>query len=165
MKLLDRIANIAVIVGITVFLGLVVHNRLWRASPGGPPTAESLRGRTIHVSGIDFPRPRASVLLVIAKGCHFCQDSLPFYRVLAAETQGRADLLAVLPESRAEGEEYLKAAGVRATQVASASPTELGVSGTPTLVLVDRSGKVQEAWFGFLDGARQAQVRSRLARL
>ncbi len=168
MKHLERIANIFVIVGIAVFLVLVVHNRIWRSN--APPAsqaamADALKGKTIRVSGIDFPRSRASVLLVISKTCHFCEESVPFYRTLAAETQGKADLLAVLPQPRPEAEAYLKAAGVAATQVASAPPAELGVTGTPTLVLLDRSGKVQEVWLGFLDGARQAQVRSRLAQL
>jgi hypothetical protein len=168
MKHLDRIANIAVIVGVAVFLALVLHNRPWRSSaplPSQAATAEALKGKPIRVSGLDFPRSRASVLLVISKTCHFCEESLPFYRALATDTQGKADLLAVLPQPRPEAEAYLKAAGVTATQVASAPPTQLGVTGTPTLVLLDRSGKVQEVWLGFLDGARQAQVRSRLAQL
>jgi thiol-disulfide isomerase/thioredoxin len=168
MKLLDRIANITVIVGVAAFLAIVIHNRSWRSNT--PPAsqaaaAEALKGRTIRVSGIDFPRSRASVLLVISKGCHFCEDSLPFYRTLAAETQGKVDLLAALPQPRPEAEAYLKQAGVPAAQVASAPPNEFGLTGTPTLVLLDRSGKVQEVWLGFLDGPRQAQVRSRLARL
>jgi hypothetical protein len=168
MKLLDRIANIAVIVGVAVFLAIVVHNRPWRtnaAPPSMAEEAEKLKGKTIHVTGIDFPRQRASVLLVISKSCHFCEESLPFYRALATETQGKVDLLAALPQPRPEAEAYLKEAGVPAAQVASAPPNDLGLSGTPTLVLLDRSGKVQEVWLGFLDGARQAQVRNRLARL
>ncbi|MGO9228741.1 MAG: peroxiredoxin family protein [Bryobacteraceae bacterium] len=168
MKLLERFANLAVIVGVAVFLALVVHNRLWRSSaPPATPLAmaQALRGRTIHLSGIDFPRSRASVLLVISKTCHYCEESLPFYRTLAVETQGKVDLLAVLPQPRPEAEAYLKEVGLPATQVASAPPTQLGLSGTPTLVLLDRSGKVQEVWLGFLEGTRQAQVRSRLAQL
>jgi hypothetical protein len=169
MKLLERIANIAVIVGVAVFLAIVIHNRPWRSNPPQPPDpaamADALKGKTIRVSGIDFPRQRASVLLVISKTCHFCEDSLPFYRALATETQGKVDLLAALPQPRPEAEAYLKAAGVPATQIASAQPAELGVTGTPTLVLLDRSGKVQEVWIGLLDGSRQAQVRSRLAQL
>jgi hypothetical protein len=168
MKLLDRIANIAVIVGVAVFLLLVVQHRLWRSNPSPPNSAamaEALKGKTIRVAGLDFPRSRASVLLVIAKGCHFCEDSLPFYRALAAETQGKVDLLAALPQPRPEGEAYLKEAGVPAAQVASAPPSQFGLGGTPTLVLLDRSGKVQEVWIGLLNGDRQAQVRSRLAQL
>lgn len=167
MKYLDRIANIAVIIGVAVFVALVVHNRPWRSSapPSQAATAEALKGKTIHVSGIDFPRSRASVLLVMSKTCHFCEESLGFYRTLAGEVQGRFDLLAVLPQPRPEAEAYLKAAGVPATQVASAPPAQVGVTGTPTLVLLDRSGKVQEVWIGLLDGDRQAQVRSRLAQL
>jgi hypothetical protein len=168
MRLLDKVANIAVIVGVVVFLALVAHNRPWRSN--APPvsqaaTAEALKGKTVRVAGLDFPRSRASVLLVISKSCHFCEESLPFYRTLATETQGKVDLLAALPQPRPEAEAYLKAAGVAAIQVTSVQPSELGLTGTPTLVLLDRSGKVQEVWIGLLNGTRQAQVRSRLAQL
>jgi hypothetical protein len=36
----------------------------------------------------------------------------------------------------------------------------IGVSGTPTLLLVDSNGKVQQAWVGKLDDQGQRQVQS-----
>lgn len=168
MKLLDKIANIFVIVGIAVFLVIAVHTQFWRSNnqpPSPAAMAAALRGKTIQVSGLSFPRPRASVLMVISTSCHFCQESLPFYRALSGDLQGKADLLAVLPQSQQEAVAYLKAAHVDVTQVATASPSQLGVTGTPTLLLLDASGKVQEIWMGRLDESGQAQVRSRLAHL
>lgn len=156
------------IVGIAVFLVIVIHTQFNKPKnqPVSPTAmAEALRGRTIQVSGLSFPRSRASVVLVISTNCHFCQDSLPFYRTLSGDLRGKADLLAVLPQPQPEAAAYLKAAQVEVTQIASASPSQLGVSGTPTLLLLDRSGKVQEVWFGRLDETKQAQVRSRIAQL
>jgi hypothetical protein len=168
MKVLDKIANLFVIVGITVFLVIVVRTQFNKPNnkPTSPAaTADALRGKTIQVSGLSFPRPRASVLLVISTICHFCEESLPFYRTLSGDLHGKADLLAVLPQPQLEAAAYLKAAHVEVPQVATAPPSQLGVSGTPTLLLLDRSGKVQDIWLGRLDETRQAQVRSRLAQL
>lgn len=167
-KAVERVANVFVILGIAVFLGMVLYSHF--SKPGSrprpqPAMAEALRGRTVQVSGLSFPRARASLLLVISTKCHFCQESLPFYRALSADFKGKADLLAVLPQPQPEAAAFLNAASVQVAQVATASPSQLGVSGTPTLLLLDSSGKVQEVWLGRLDEAGQAQVRKRLAQL
>jgi thioredoxin-related protein len=168
MKLLDKIANVFVIIGIAAFLVIAVHNRVWK--PNNQPKsqaamAEELRGKTIQVSGLSFPRPRASVLLVISTNCHFCRDSLPFYRTLSDDLKGKADLLAVLPQPQTEASAFLSSAHVEVTQLATASLSQLGVTGTPTMLLLDPNGKVQEVWVGRLDESRQAQVRSLVAKL
>jgi hypothetical protein len=168
MKALDKIANIFAIVGISVFLVIVIQRQLWKPSqpPASPAAmAEELKGKTIHASGLDFPRSRSSLLLVISTNCHFCEESLPFYRTLSEAAEGKADLLAVLPQPQSEGAAYLKAAHVEVAQVASVPPAQLGISGTPTLLLLDSSGKVQEVWLGLLDQSRQEQVRSRLGQI
>jgi thiol-disulfide isomerase/thioredoxin len=168
MKLLERIANVFVIVGISAFLAIVAHNQLLssgRQLKSPAAAAEALKGKVIRVSGLTFPRPRASVLLVISTSCHFCQESLPFYSALSSSLGGKADILAVLPQPQQEAAEFLKAANVEVTQLATASPSQLGVGGTPTLLLLDPNGKVQDVWLGRLDEVRQAQVRSRLAQL
>jgi hypothetical protein len=166
VKLLEKIANVFVIIGIAVFLAIAFKSGFWR--PVRPPQTQAsmmqaLRGKTIEVSGLSFPRSRASVLLVISTQCHFCEESLPFYRALSTELKGKADLLAVLPQPQPEAAAFLHAAHVEATQVATASPMQLGVTGTPTLLLLDRNGRVQDVWLGRLDDAQQAQVRARLA--
>jgi hypothetical protein len=168
MKLLEKIANVFVIIGIAAFLVIAVHNQFWKSNnqpKSQAAMAEALRGKTIQVSGLNFPRAKASVLLVISTQCHFCKDSLPFYHVLSGELKGKADLLAVLPQSQQESATFLKAAQVDVTQIATAQPAQLGVAGTPTMLLLDPNGKVQEVWVGRLDDSRQAQVRSRLAKL
>jgi len=164
----NRVANVFVILGIAVFLGIAAHTQFTQPNkkPTSPAaTAQTLRGKTIQVSGLSFPRPRASVLLVISTQCHFYQDSLPFYRSLSNNLEGKADLLAVLPQPQPEAAAYLKAAQVNLAQLATAPPSQLGVSGTPTMLLLDGGGKVQEVWIGRLDETKQAQVRSRLAKL
>ncbi len=48
-------------------------------------------------------------------------------------------------------------------QVVNASLAEAGVVFTPTLLLVDESGSVKEAWAGKLDAAKEAEVVKRLS--
>jgi len=150
MKYLDKMANIAVIVAVVVFLGLVVRGDIgWHRAT--PPPAQELVGKSVSLPGVQFPRGRNWLLLVVSTTCHFCKDSMPFYRQLAEKARGRLDIVAVLPQPQAEAQKFLQDAGVEANQIVSASPGAVGTRGTPTVLLVDGSGKVVQAWVGRLD--------------
>jgi hypothetical protein len=68
---------------------------------------------------------------------------MPFYKGLADQLQGRLDLVAVLPQTQIEAENYVKAAGLSDARVVSSNLGSIGVYATPTLLLVDSTGKVK----------------------
>ena len=158
MKLLDRIANIAVIAAVVVFLILVGRNELFRHTPLNPGSPEALVGKTISIPGVRFSSGQDSLVLGISSACHFCKDSLPFYRQLATQAQGRINIVAVLPQPQSEAEAFVRGAGLSGIQVVSAPLASIGVSGTPTLLLVDGAGKVKSVWVGKQDEAGQRKI-------
>ena len=158
MKYLDRIANIAIIVAVVVFLVFVVRGDFaWHKLPQSAAQAplQNLAGTTVTLPSVRLPRDRSSLFLVVSTQCHFCQDSLPFYKELTAKSHGRLNIIAVLPQPQAEARKFLYNAGVKPDQVVTAPLDALGVRGTPTVLLVDGSGRVKQAWPGELD--RQGQ--------
>jgi hypothetical protein len=64
----------------------------------------------------------------------------------------------VLPQTQLEAENYVKAAGLSEARVVSSNLGTLGVYATPTLLLVDSTGKVKSEWVGKLDDAAQKKV-------
>jgi len=162
VNLLDRIANIAVIVAVVVFLILVSRNELFRHTPVNPGSAEALVGKTISVPGVTFSGGQDSLVLGISSACHFCKDSLPFYRQITAQSQGRINVIAVLPQPQSEAEAFVRDAGLAGTQVISAPLASIGVYGTPTLLLVDGHGKVKTVWVGKQDDAGQRKILAAL---
>lgn len=161
MKWLDKIANIAVILGVAVFIFVVVRGEFAkRKAPDDSP--RTLVGTSISLPGLQLDQTHNSLLVAISTTCHFCQDSLPFYKELAAKAQGKIDVIAVLPQTTAESEAFLQKAGVSATKVVSARLDSIGVRGTPTMLLVDTHGKVQEEWRGFQDEKGRQQVLARV---
>jgi len=158
MKYIERVANLAIIVAVVVFLVVVVRGDLLRRSSSGPAATRALIGSTVRLPGVQFPAQRDSLLLGISATCHFCKASLPFYKQLAAQLQGKVDVIAVLPQTQAEGESFIKDAGLNGVRVVSAKLGTIGVYGTPTVLLVDNNGKVKSAWVGQLDNARQQQL-------
>jgi len=158
VKDLDRIANVAIVVAVAVFLTLVIRGEISRrtAAPARSPSA--LVGKTIRLPGLSFPAQRDSLVLGISTQCHYCNESLPFYKQLTDSLQGRLEVFAVLPQTQAEAGRYLADAGLSAAREVSADPGSIGVYATPTLLLVDSTGKVKDAWVGKQDEAGQRKI-------
>jgi hypothetical protein len=158
MKRLENASNIAVIIAVVVLLVMVGRNE-YRSYILSHP-ARALIGRTITLPGVRFPSQRKTLILAISTNCHFCQESQPFYKTLIDRANGRVDIIAVLPQSLAEAQLYVQKSLAPSVQVVSARLDSVGVGGTPTLLLVDQAGKVEQAWIGKLDDQRQQQVES-----
>jgi len=164
VKRLDLIANIAVIVTSVALLGFL-GNSMYEsrhAPQSGMDRAQALVGSTVQLTGVDSTRKDKTLLIAISKTCHFCQESQPFYRQLGQTPSVTANLVAVLPMPQPDAENYVHTSISPSLQAVSASFDAMGVSGTPTLLLVDRKGKVIRAWVGKLDDAGQKQVQSQL---
>jgi thiol-disulfide isomerase/thioredoxin len=159
MKWLDRTANIAVIVAVAVFLFIAARNDFFAPKPQPQANPEKeLAGTTISLPGISFADGHDSLVLVVSTTCHFCQESLPFYKQLSEKVHGKVDLIAVIPEPETEARKFLADAGVQPEQVVKAIPGSIGVRGTPTVLFVDGKGTVKNVWKGRLDEEGQKQL-------
>jgi thiol-disulfide isomerase/thioredoxin len=155
MKRLDVMTNIAVIVTSIALLGFLGDS--WYENHHAPQSsatrARALVGSTVKLPGVDFTRKDKTLVIAISSTCHFCQESQPFYRQLANMQGNKANLVAVLPMPQRDAEDYVHSAISSSFRVVSASLDTMGVSSTPTLLLVDSQGRVERAWVGKLDDA------------
>ncbi len=75
-------------------------------------------------------------------------------RAILPRTEGKAakgvKLVGVLPEPVAEAEAYLNREGVHLDQVKQVQLESIGVSGTPTMLLLNEDGVVTQTWVGKL---------------
>ena len=71
-------------------------------------------------------------------------------------------MLAVVPGDKIEVARYLSEQGVLVDDVINASLSDIKVSATPTLFLVDRSGHVRDVWVGKLDERKETEVTQRI---
>jgi hypothetical protein len=87
---------------------------------------------------------------------------MPFYRRLVAlRDQHRIDaqLVALFPDSEGEARGVLKDARLDSIGLASGVPlSRINVTGTPTLLLVDKRGVVSRAWSGELTPDGEEEV-------
>ena len=160
-------ANLSIIV-VALLLCVVLVKSYIVPAPIRQPTAEPAnmgtgikRGDAAPVSGIDWQKNGKTLLMVLSTTCHFCTKSSPFYQRLVKE-HGDARLVALVPQSADEGQSYLRRLRVEVDDVRQASLGDIGVRGTPTLILVDGGGAVADVWVGALTPDKENEVISRL---
>jgi hypothetical protein len=165
-KKIEAIANVATTVAALLLVVVLVRGYLIPA-PGtqrpqmAPPASVGTNLKS-SIPGVDWTGNGRTLVLAISNQCHFCKESEPFYRRLREELGARVKIVAAMPQPVADAEQYLKSAGVEVDQVRQVTLSEIGVRGTPTMLLVDGSGRVTGIWTGRLQPAEEDQVLSSL---
>jgi thiol-disulfide isomerase/thioredoxin len=162
---IETAANIATI-GVAALLSAVLAKvyLLPAPSPRTPQVAASARSASVgadlrgQLPGIDWAKNGRTLVLAISTTCHFCKESEPFYRRLQQEAGKGVKIVAVLPQPIAEAEKYLSGAGLHVDQVRQTPLGDIGVRGTPTMLLVNSGGAVTKVWTGKLQDQEQEQV-------
>ncbi len=116
------------------------------------------QGKRLALEGVEWNRYKGTLVLALSATCHFCSASVPLYRELSALRGNRPgfNLVAVFPQPLYESARYLNAKGIAVSKVISESLDGIMVSGTPTMFLVGRDGKVKRVWVGFLNDEQKS---------
>lgn len=159
-KRLEIATNIAILCAFLMVAGLAAKT-LREPSPRAP--RGPVIGEKVSLKGVDWSKSGRSLVLALSTGCHFCSESADFYKALvpAAVAKG-VHVLAVLPQPAPDGRAYLEKLGVPAPEVLQSSLDAVEVSGTPTLLVLDRQGRIQKAWVGKLRQDQEQQVAASL---
>jgi len=161
-KKMETCANIAIILAglaaACLFIQKFAAGRAGSANRGR--ASEVSVGAKIPLAGVDWSKNGNTLLLALATGCHFCSESAPFYQRIAREVSKRNDVrvISLFPKGEAGGREYLSKLGVPIPDVRQASFEDIGVAGTPALVLVNSSGVAAGVWIGQLPADKEAEV-------
>ena len=177
MKRLEVLANIAVITTALLLSSILIKNYVLPKNTTGPSvqapqskpsstnTSKSQpiqNGTKISVQGVDWSKSNRTILLVLSTKCHFCTDSAPFYQRIQQEKPNDLRLIAVLPQPIEDSRAYLTRLGISVSDVVQAPLSIVGVSGTPTVMLVDAQGQVNQSWVGKIAEPEEADVLTRI---
>jgi thiol-disulfide isomerase/thioredoxin len=157
---LEAIANVTVIV-----VALAVGFEVLKGRVAGPrmPRSLAVGDRLAQVPGIDWSRHRRTLVLALNSGCHYCQDSVPFYQKLAQAERPEGDdleIVAAFPNGPEAVQQLLKDDGLAIRAVPAVPLERLGIVGFPTLLLVDREGRVERSWVGLLTPRQELDMLS-----
>lgn len=158
-KKTEFVANIAIIIVAVLLLGVVAKrffNSPSQQTAAARPVESQHNLGKIALPGVNWSNSPVLVL-AISTSCHFCTESAPFYRNLTKSHPG-VRLVAVFPQPVEAGQQYLQGLGVATDQVLQAQLDSINVSGTPTLLLVNKDGSVLRRWVGLLPKEGEADV-------
>ncbi len=152
---LETIANwIVIVTGLTVTT--VVTSRVvadYRRPAQTLPQTYQVGEKLVSTEApVDFSKAPQTLVLVLSSQCHFCTESVPFYHDLlkARAHSPLTRMIAIGVEEDKTLQGYLKEHDLQFDEVVSVPRDKIKFRGTPTLVLLDRSGTVKGVWPGYL---------------
>jgi rhodanese-related sulfurtransferase len=160
-KYLETAVNVSLILVCLTLVAVLARNYLFPAKDPGKTLA---KGDRIKFTSAEWENRGKTLLLFMRSGCQFCSESAAFYKEITSETASLSDvkIAAVFSPKDTNGENYLRGLGLETMEFRQADFGEAGVSGTPTAVLVDEKGYVQEFWRGFLSPGKRVEVKQKL---
>ena len=156
---IEAAANVIVILFAVIVGSVFLKDRL--STPAPEPDAVKAGDKLASLDGWDWAAHDQTLVLGLRKGCHFCEDSAPFYQRLSAQQQqggSNSSIVAVFPDTADAVKEVVQSEGLGVHALAGVPLERLKISGTPTLLLVDRSGTVMNAWIGLLSPRQKLEV-------
>ena len=161
---LETLANIAIVclgIGLCFFL---VRREYF--ADGHSPKRPSLRiGERVRGLDIRWQDSEHTLVLVLSTQCPYCTESAPFYRRLLGSAQRQGiRIVAALPQEVVEARAYLRAHDIPVAGV-HALGANVGISGYPTVLLVNQAGAIEDIWVGKLRPPDESRVQLRLAAL
>ena len=104
-----------------------------------------------------------ALVFAVSPDCHFCEKSMPFYQKLVQERAARGaglPLIAAIGEHTAlqREQEVFAQHQVEPDTLVQLDTRSLNINSVPTLLLVDREGKVTELWRGYQDEQGQSEI-------
>lgn len=102
---------------------------------------------------IDYKSSPRTLMIILDTNCKFCAASVPFYKQLLKEQSKRAEfvnIVGLFPDPSEQVNKFLEENQLPMKTVSNISLSEVGMKYTPSLVLIDNSGKVLNTWVGQL---------------
>lgn len=157
-KKIEMITNVAIIAAV-VMLGFLLIQKSFSPKSPQKQDLQISKGTKISLPDVNWAQNRKTLVLVLQKDCKFCSESMNFYQTLVEKSKEKGiQLVAVLPDSREEGFQYLKKNGVEIQEIRQVQTTEINVKGTPTLILINNKGEVEDSWTGKLPSEEEKEV-------
>jgi thioredoxin-related protein len=169
---LDTAANIAIIVVCALAAVVLVRQHFFPPQAQGPAAMEeAVKGEKYAELKAVVPAGTSRALVVaVQPGCHYCNDSMPFYKRLIDERNQKGSavkVIAAVPASEkpedakkfaSDESQKFATAGTQPDSMVNIDFQAIKVPGTPTVLLVDNNGKVLDVWVGKLNSSREKEV-------
>jgi len=121
------------------------------------------RNASLSIPGYSWNQAPKTIVIAVRYGCKYCQASLPFYeRLLTARTgkSGTHTNLIFISQDNYVLSRRSVAATTPSNELFSDLKFPPWITGTPTLVIVNSTGKIEGGWSGILTVHEENEVLS-----
>jgi hypothetical protein len=157
---LEIATNILIILVVLLIGGTYLKSHFGRQE-GGPTIGETINAPP----GYDWHRFPPTLVIAVRDDCVYCERSYPFYRHLQSlehDNQLKAHILIVTPDDSTRAAALLSSQGITSQAITDTPLSNMKVSSTPTLLLVDANGRLLQSWIGELDASRSDALIAQL---
>lgn len=157
---LEVTTNLCVVL-VCVFVIRTLLHRDRISSYAAVPQQVALKVGGPFTVNLPLDHSRETLVLALSAHCKFCAASVPFYsRLLVASKNGTQGLpiVAIFPNDQSEVQTFAARLGPSLKTVAGQDFQSLGIYGTPTLVLLDNTGRIRRVWTGELSSKDEQAV-------
>jgi thioredoxin-related protein len=146
---------LAVIV-ITVFLWTYFGSNQSVKSQSGLRRGTNLT----QLAGYDYNSSPQTLIIALSSKCGYCHESIPFYNKLAELQSGIKNVrtVAVFPNKEEGISSYVQEKQLKTNAVVVGDFRSLNIKSTPTVILVDKNGKILDFWSGKLTAETEQEV-------
>src|SRR5260370_12959362 len=119
--------SLEVAANVAILIVAVISNAKLRVATRKPkeaPLAPAI-GAKLSLTGVNWEQNGRTLLMVLQKGCRYCEESVGFYHRLYEQRAGRTEprFIALVPGERADTERYLSDHTAQVDDIISASLT------------------------------------------
>jgi hypothetical protein len=119
-------------------------------------------GSTLHIPGHQWGTDGKTIVVAVRYGCHYCESSMGFYETLrktSNASQGNPRVIFIAQEASAFAEKAVPS-GTPASQVFGSTVFPDWIRVTPTLLIANREGRVEQGWEGVLSSDQETSLLS-----
>lgn len=159
---LTKVLNVAIALAALFLCGVLIKNLLLTGATNYnykiTPQAR------LAIKGVNWSKSEKTILLALKRDCRYCSESADLYRRLAEGLANRTDtkLIGLLPENETNGPVYFDELRLPIRDIHYVSLSSLGIRDVPSLVTVDRNGRVTDIWVGKLSPRKELDLFKKL---
>jgi len=161
---IELVAQVVIAIAIVITASVLVKRTVFPGQVRGEmPTINA--GERLAFQNIDWAKNEKSLVFFLKKDCPFCTSSASLYRELVHEaTKRNVKCVAVFPNTLEDARKYLQYIEVPIEDIYTGPLRDLKISGTPTVLFVDRTGIVRSVWVG-AQSEHEQEMRDKLVAL
>jgi hypothetical protein len=122
-----------------------------------------LNGKHLDIAGIDWQKNQEHLVIALSSHCRFCIADAPLYRQVTNDSlSNKLNIVVISSDDSDSLHRFLQQNSIHADKILLQPLSSIGVTSTPTLLIVDSQGIVRATFIGQLDQSRQTALRERL---